>query len=142
MISVQVEKEIKQENRIFGSFTLRQVAVLGTAAVLIIGFYMLTKSDMNTMMCIGMALGIAGYFIGFKKKNGMYMEYYAVKKIKEFIFMNNQRKYKTKNKYIVMMNKAYLDDKNADMQDKKKKKILEKRIAKSKNRKTRLKSYM
>lgn len=141
MISVQVEKEIKQENKIFMGLTMRQAVTVILVLVIIGLFYYFTRSDISVMTYFGVILGIAAYFVGFKKKNGLYIEYYIVKWLKGFIFMNSRRKYRTKNKYITMLNRAYNAEKLEDMQDRRKKKYIEKRDKATKTRKTKLKAY-
>ena len=71
------------------------------------------------------------------------MEYFLCKTIKLYILQNKSRRYRSKNKYITMMNASYMADKNSDFADKRKKKIIvkqEKTVAKRK-KKTTLKSY-
>lgn len=142
MISVKVEKEIKQENHIFGSFSLRQVIVLAITGFIILLIYFITRLDFSMMAPIGVGLGVLAYFFGFKKRDGLYYEYFLFKKIKNFVFMNTRRRYRTKNKYITMLNKSYLADKMTDMQDRKKRKAYERKMKQSKNKKTKLKVYV
>ena len=129
MISVQVEKEIKQENKIFGAFTTRQAIVLGVSAVFTILFYLLTGITIDALMYFSLPLGAAAYFLGFYKKNGLYAEYYLFKRVKGFIYQNERRRYRSKNRYITMLNRAYRRDLEQDLSDPQKKKYLKRRKA-------------
>lgn len=129
MISVQVEKEIKQENKIFGAFTTRQAIVLGVSAVFTVLFYLLTGITIDALMYFSLPLGAAAYFLGFYKKNGLYAEYYLFKRVKGFIYQNERRRYRSKNRYITMLNRAYRRDLEQDLSDPQKKKYLKRRKA-------------
>ena len=130
MISVQVEKEIKQENRIFGAFTTRQAIVLGVSAVFTVLFYLLTGITIDALMYFSLPLGAAAYFLGFYKKNGLYAEYYLFKSLKGFIYHNDRRRYRSKNRYITMLNRAYQKDREEDLSDPKKKKYIKRNAGK------------
>lgn len=134
MIAVKIEKELRQDNRIFGNFTFRQVGCFGVAAVIEVLFYLIVRPGINNMVAMGMVLGTLGWYFGFHKKNGLNMEFFLWKKVKEYMLKNNTRTYRTKNKYITMLNSAYLSDKNADMTDKIAKKEI-KRLEKEKKKK-------
>ena len=131
MISVQVEKEIKQENKIFGAFTTRQAIVLSVSAVFTVLFYLLTGITIDALMYFSLPLGAAAYFLGFYKKNGLYAEYYLFKRVKGFIYQNERRRYRSKNRYITMLNRAYRRDLEQDLSDPQKKKYLKRRKARN-----------
>ena len=143
MLSTDINKEIKRENKIFGNFNFRQVLCFGLAAGIEVLFYLIVHPDTNNMVAMGLVLGVIAWYFGFHKKDGCYMEYFLCKTIKLYILRNKSRRYRSKNKYITMMNASYMTDKNSDFADKRKKKIIvkqEKTVAKRK-KKTTLKSY-
>lgn len=141
MASFEIESEIRQENRIFGPFTTRQVIVFGIAAVLGALFYLFVRPPIDAMIPVCFILGGLAWYLGFHKKNGVYAEFYLRKKIKTYIFGNISRKYRTKNRYITMLNAAYAAEKDADMQDKRKRRIYMKAQKKKAKKKSRLTGY-
>lgn len=141
MIAVNIEKEIKRENRVIGKFTVRQVAFIIGALAVVGLFYFIARPTISTSMGIGMICGVIAWYFGFHKKNGLPIEYFWWKKIKTAILMNFKRPYRTRNAYITMLNNAYNADKMADMQDKKKAKALQRREKKKATKKTRLRAY-
>jgi len=48
MLSVKVEREIKQENRVIGPFTLRQTICLLIALAGVVSFIYIVKPDLET----------------------------------------------------------------------------------------------
>ena len=80
-------------------------------------------------MYFSLPLGAAAYFLGFYKKNGLYAEYYLFKRVKGFIYQNERRRYRSKNRYITMLNRAYRRDLEQDLSDPQKKKYLKRRKA-------------
>ena len=141
MISVSVEKEIKQENRIIGNFTARQIICFGAMAFIAMVVYFIASPPIRKMIPLCLILGVIAWLFGFYKKNGLYIEFFLIKTLKTYIFRNMNRKYRTKNKYITLLNSAYNEDKMADMQDKRKKKIYEKTQKRAKNKRSKLHAY-
>ena len=143
MISVQIEKEIKEENKIVGNFTLRQVICFVIAFVILGVYYYIVRPTMDMIVPVGIILGGGVWYFGFHKRNGMHTEYFVIKKTKEFILANLNRKYRTKNKYVTMLNAAYMADKTADFSDKKKKRYAKKQLKQETRRrkKSRIKAY-
>ena len=67
MISVKVEKEIKQENRVIGRFTLRQSICLGVSAALIALFAIIFRPSTDVLM--GYIRLLNEYYDGCRKKD-------------------------------------------------------------------------
>ena len=141
MITVNVEKEIKQENKIIGKFTVRQVMFIIAALGIVTAFYFLVRPSLDTAMGVGMIIGVIAWFFGFHKKNGLPVEYFMWKKLKLVILRNFGREYRTKNKYITMLNNAYQLQKMTDIQDKRKAKALKKREKRKSSKKSKLRAY-
>ena len=142
MISVKVEKEIKQENRVIGPFTLRQTVCLLIALITEVLFAVIVRPDLETGMGLGLCLGAIAWFFGFYKKNGIYIEYFLVKWVKLFCYRNFQRKYKTKNRYVLLMNEYYEKKRQQDMADRKKARQIKRREKKRMKKKGRMKAYL
>ena len=145
MIAVEIEKELKGENRVIGKFTLRQVVCMILIVFIPMGlYYLIVRPDSaSSIVPPAMICGTIAYFFGFHKKNGMTMEYFAFKKLKEYMLLNNNRRYRTKNKYLTMMNKSYADDRNKDLADKRAKKTIKKKekAAAKKRKSSKMKPY-
>ena len=142
MLSVKVEREIKQENRVIGPFTLRQTICLIIALAAVATFVYVVKPDLETGMGIGLCLGAIAWFFGFYKKNGIYIEYFIIKRIKILCFKNTKRGYRTKNRYIGMLNAYYEERRQADLLNKKKARQIRKAERRRKKKKERMKAYL
>lgn len=139
MIAVRIEKEIKQENRVIGKFTFRQaIWFLIVGAVTVAAYFVIRPSDFTDMVPVGMSLGLVAWYFGFHKKHGIYMEYFFLKKVKEWFAGNRVRKYRSKNGYFELMNREYGRMKSAEMKDREKRWAIKKR---EKRVKSRMKGY-
>lgn len=68
MITVNVEKEIRQQNKVVKGFTIRQVLFI-VAALLAAGlFYFIARPDVSTAMGFGSLMGVIAWYFGFHKK--------------------------------------------------------------------------
>ncbi len=141
MIAVNIEKEIKQENKVIGKFTVRQVGFIIAALGVVTAFYFIAKPTIETSIGVGMICGVIAWYFGFHKKNGLPVEYFWWKKIKTVILMNFKRPYRTKNMYVTMLNASYQAEKMADMQDKRKAKLLKRREKRKETKRSKLKAY-
>ncbi len=141
MITLEIEKEIKNENRIIMGFTLRQAITFGTVIVILLAEYFLIRPTSNILIISGIALGAAAYYLSFHKKNGMNMEYFLIKKVKQYILANSARKYRTKNGYVRIMNEACQRERMKDLNDPQKRRKLKKRERRGRWKKTRMEGY-
>lgn len=141
MIAVQVEKEIKQESRVIGRFTLRQVIFLVSALIIEAAMYYIVRPTVETGMGIGMCIGVIAWYFGFHKKNGIYVEYFVIKKIKQLVYRNVKRTYKTKNGYVLMLNEYYQNRKNADLKVRSKARKIKKMEKRRLKKRSKLKGY-
>ena len=114
MVSVEVEKEIDHENKIFIGMTVRQIIFMGLAIVLAILSAWMMNWDINlAMLPIGIIAAVCLAF-GWWKPNGENFEKYLIKLIRNFFYHGNSRRYKTKNQYVAMMNEEYQRRRNVD----------------------------
>lgn len=132
MISVDIEKEIKKENKIIGSLNLRQTVCVLVGFVLAVLLYILTELPIDILAIPYIIIGAIVAYIGWPHKNNLTAEQIVGKKITRMIYKNETRKYRTKNKYVVLLNKAYSIQKQKDLSNKK---IAKRLKAQEKNKK-------
>ena len=140
MISVDIEKEIQQKNKIFLGMDIRQLCCVIFAVVCAIAMALLLSPGLSVYPSL--VVGIICWFFGWYSKDGLTAEKYIFKVLKEKFYKNNKRKYRTKNKYIALMNKEYRRHERIDRADKKTAKALKKEQKQNKKRvrKTNLKA--
>ena len=126
MISVEIEKEIDQENKVIMDFNLRQIICLIILVIVVVFLLFGLKLDTEILMYPVGAVALVLYGFGWWKPNGITFEKYLVKQIQAIIYGSNTRKYKTKNQYVVMVNEEYNRRKFIDMSDKRLRKQIEK----------------
>lgn len=126
MISREIEKEIQQENKVILNFTIRQVVCLSIAIICSVLMAVFLGLDFNIAIYPCFIVGGICFAFGWIKQDGLPMERILLKKLQTKIYGNNKRVYKTKNRYITMLNKEYRRRRQMDMQDKKVKKSLKK----------------
>ena len=118
MISVDIEKEIKKENKVLGNFNLRQVICISIGVIAGLLLYFITKLTIDVLIipffCIG---GIVAY-VGWPHKNNLTAEQIIEKKISRMLYKNEARKYRTLNSYVSLLNKAYTAQKQKDLANK------------------------
>lgn len=125
MISVEIEKEINQENKVIMDFNLRQVICILILAAISIIMVVGLKIDSEILLYPIGVVALILYAFGWYKPNGLPFEKVLWKQIQALVYGSNTRKYKTKNQYVVMVNEEYNRRKNIDMSDKKLRKQIE-----------------
>ena len=117
MQHADIEKEIQQGNKLLLGLSARQVICLGAVGVLIVilGFTL----GFSLAVYPAMALAVIGFFFGWYKKDGLPAEKILLKYLQEKFYKNTARKYRTKNKYIQIINAEYARRRNIDNADKK-----------------------
>ena len=106
VLILPIEKEIETEHRVLGKFTAREVMCGGGIIASVVIFYLILKDLFWVIICILPFLIIFG-LIGWYKKNDLYMEDFAWKRLQVKYYKNDVRKYKTKNFYFGLFNRAY-----------------------------------
>lgn len=119
MLSVDIEKEIQQENRIILGLTMRQLICLGAAGLISILLVLLLGADSDLMMFPMFAVGIGCFFFGWKKYDGLPMEQVLLRKLRTFVYKNDRRVYRTKNAYVSLLNAEYDRLRAIDLSDRK-----------------------
>lgn len=140
MISVDIEKEIQQKNKIFLGLTLRQALCIVFAIACAILMALLLSPSISIYPSL--VVGAICFAFGWYQKDGLTAEKYVFKVLKEKFYKNDKRKYRTKNKYIALMNKEYRRHERIDKSNKKIAKVLKKEQKQNKKRvrKTKLKA--
>lgn len=141
MISREIEKEIQQENKVLLNFTMRQVICLSVALVCSILIAVFLGLDFSIAIYPCFAIGILCFAFGWMKQDGIPMERILFKKLQVYLYQNDVRVYKTKNRYIVMLNREYDRRRRIDSRDKKLKKNIRREAGEKKKsqKKSRLK---
>ena len=126
MISREIEKEIQQENKVILNFTMRQVVCLSVAVVCSVLISVVLAWDFTIAIYPCLVIGVVCFAFGWMMQDGIPMERILVRKLQVHFYKNNVRIYKTKNRYVVMMNREYDRRRLVDSGDKKLQKQLKK----------------
>lgn len=132
MISREIEKEIQQENKVILNFTMRQVVCLSVALVFSVLISVVLKWDFTIAIYPCLVIGALCFAFGWMKQDGIPMERILVRKLQVYLYKNNVRVYKTKNRYVVMMNREYDRRRLVDSGDKKLKRAVRKEVKRRK----------
>lgn len=128
MIEMNVEKEVRTQNKIFKGLTARNL--IGVGIGLALGFFLsiilhfIALDQTTSILCYLIAGGGSAYAIGWYNSNGLYIEDVVKKKINTFVYNNKHRRYRTLNHFITMYNKSYQKMRAKDMNDKAKAKSI------------------
>ena len=126
MISREIEKEIQQENKVILNFTMRQVVCLSVAVVCSVLISVVLAWDFTIAIYPCFVIGVVCFAFGWMKQDGIPMERILMRKLQVYLYKNNVRVYKTKNRYVVMMNREYDRRRLVDSKDKRLKKSVRK----------------
>ena len=119
MISREIEKEIRQENKVLLNFTLRQVICVSAALLCSICFTVFLGLEFFEAVYPCLVIGGLCFAFGWWKQDGIPMERILLKKLQVALYQNNIRKFKTRNRYVVLLNEEYERRKQLDLKDKK-----------------------
>lgn len=132
MISREIEKEIQQENKVILNFTMRQVVCLSVALVFSVLIAVVLAWDFTIAIYPCFVIGGVCFAFGWMKQDGLPMERILVQKLQVHLYKNNVRIYKTKNRYVMMMNREYDRRRAMDSQDKRLQKSVRKDVKRKK----------
>ena len=132
MISREIEKEIQQENKVILNFTMRQVVCLSVALVFSVLIAVVLAWDFTIAIYPCFVIGGVCFAFGWMKQDGLPMERILVQKLQVHLYKNNVRIYKTKNRYVMMMNLEYDRRRAMDSQDKRLQKSVRKDVKRKK----------
>ena len=144
MLTVEIEKEIQQENKILLNFNLRQVVCLCVAAALSVVCAVFLDMEFSLAVYPCLVVGGVCFAFGWWKMDGLPMERVLIKKVQACLYQNNVRLYKTKNHYIAMLNREYDRRRAADLKDRCIRKQLkrERRMLEKKRKRSRYKGVV
>lgn len=135
MISIKIEKEIQQDNKIIAGLNIRQIVCMGIAGCFCLCIALFLDMDFEISMYPCMILGWGAYLFGWKKQDGLHYEQILWKKMQQILYQSNKRYYRTKNRYIALMNGEYVRRRKIDFKNKETvkaiKKVSKKKIKKS-----------
>lgn len=140
MLSVEIEKEIQQENKVLLNFNMRQVLCLCVAAVLGVVCALFPGMEFSLAVYPCMAAGGVCFAFGWWRPDGLPMERVLLKKLQTVLYQDHVRLYRTKNRYIVMLNREYDRRRAEDLRDRRIRRQLkrERRVLKRKRKGSRL----
>jgi energy-coupling factor transporter transmembrane protein EcfT len=96
MISVEIEKEINQENKVILNFNVRQVVCLGITLAFILFIIFVLGIDYEISVYPAGIVAVIMAAFGWYKPNGLPFEKVLLKKAQQFFYHSNVRKYRTK----------------------------------------------
>lgn len=127
MLNVDIEKEIKQENKVLLGLSMRKFICVVVSLLFAVIFALLFSMNFFVSIIPSMGVGAIAFAFGWIKFDGVPMEEFAFKKINEVFYGTKRRKYRTKNAYVTLLNEEYSRRRNIDMSNKKVKKSLKKK---------------
>ena len=100
------------------NFTLRQLICLSAAVVcsVIIAVFLGLSFSIAIYPCL--IIGVICFAFGWVKQDGIPMERILLKRLQTGIYQNNKRVYKSKNRYVSLLNKEYERRRVLDLKDK------------------------
>ncbi len=124
MLSVDIEKEIKQENKILLGLSMRKFICVLISLLMAIVFALLFSMNFYVSIIPSMVVGAIAFAFGWIKFDGVPMEEFLFKKINEAFYGTKKRTYRTKNAYVTLLNKEYARRKQIDLANKQVRKSL------------------
>ncbi len=126
MLSVDIEKEIKQENKILLGLSMRKFICVGISLLFAILFALLFSMNFYVSIIPSMVVGGVAFAFGWIKFDGVPMEEFLFKQVTEAFYGTKRRKYRTKNAYVTLLNGEYSRRRQIDLSNKQVKKSLKK----------------
>ena len=114
MVVVDIPKEIQQENKVVLFFTMRQLVCVSVAAVLCFAIAVVFDMNFEVAVIPCMVIGVIAFAFGWVKQDGLTMERLVVKYLQKAVYGNHMRRYRTKNRYVLMMNREYARHREMD----------------------------
>ena len=114
MVVVDIPKEIQQENKVVLFFTMRQLVCVSVAAVLCFAIAVVFDMNFEVAVIPCMVIGVIAFAFGWVKQDGLTMERLLVKYLQKMFYGNHVRRYRTKNRYVMLMNREYRRHRSVD----------------------------
>lgn len=119
MKAIDVEKEIKQDNKVMLGLNLRQLFTSIVAVIIIILLVIFLGLDINMVTIPVVGVAVVAYLVGWYQRDGLRIENIIIKLVQTYLYKNGRRIYKTKNKYVLLYNQEYARHKQIDMNNRK-----------------------
>ena len=136
MLNLPIESEIEVEHKVFRDFNLRQTICLVVSGVIAVIMYLIFR---NWLLMVAFTAPFALLLIYLAKpgENGEKAEEVLMKFAERHYYNNQTRSYRTRNRYVPLMNEAYRRMRARDLSDKRtagKMAVLEKKSRKRRKR--------
>lgn len=141
MICNDIEKEIKKDNEVFLGCNKRQIICILIGVGLAFLLTIITKATVDMLIPVYLIIGLGAAYCGKKHKNNRTAEQIILKKISKMVYSNEKRVYRTMNRYVLVLNKAYASQKRKDLSNKKILKLVKTKQKNSKKKRTKMKSF-
>ena len=102
----QIEAEIETSHYVIAKYTTRQVVCIAATAASIL-FVNNVVSNTMTSVIITLPIDILFIFFGFWHRDGLNAEDKLASVIQKIFYKNDKRIFKTRNKYVAIMNNVY-----------------------------------
>ncbi|MBQ7724357.1 MAG: PrgI family protein [Lachnospiraceae bacterium] len=117
MLNLPIESEIEVEHKVFRDFNLRQTICLAVSGVIAVIMYLIFR---NWLLMVAFTAPFALLLIYLAKpgENGEKAEEVLMKFAERHYYNNQTRSYRTRNRYVPLMNEAYRRMRARDLSDK------------------------
>ena len=117
MPNLPIESEIEVEHKVFRDFNLRQTICLVVSGVIAVIMYLIFR---NWLLMVAFTAPFALLLIYLAKpgENGEKAEEVLMKFAERHYYSNQTRSYRTRNRYVPLMNEAYRRMRAKDLSDK------------------------
>lgn len=105
MLSIKIEKEIRNDQKIVFGLTARQVICVMSGVGIGALFFALTRADIFQLVPVFVLLAVIFGMFGWIEKDGQHMEDFLLRRMKTMVYRNNRLRYRTSNRYIRLLNK-------------------------------------
>ena len=116
MLNLPIESEIEQEHKVIKGFTMRQVVCIGVVLGFAVLMYILTLSWIAMVVFTLPVVAIALWLMK-ENDNGKHSEEIFLINMQRKVYKNDKRRYRSRNHYVLLMNKAYGDIRKRDAKD-------------------------
>lgn len=111
MLNIEIQKEIRGDNKIAIGMNIRQLIVASIAGTvsLLVYFNLKDMFEMEEIMMIILIISAIAWWFGWHMKSGLHGEQLIYLKIKDMVSRKTGRIYQTENGYVKLMSKKNLD---------------------------------
>lgn len=107
MVSREIEKEIRQENKVVLNLTVRQLVCVAFALLCSVTFAVVLRLDFDEAVYPSLFVGAACFAFGWYRREGLFLEELILRRLESGIYRNRVRCYRTMNGYTRLFNQEY-----------------------------------